>query len=121
MSSERDRRPPTVEQLRDDIDSGRTGDKIAFPDPAAAPLGADDEAAGSPPTSDQIEEARRHERGRAARAASSGRFNGARLRSRQRVDAALHLLAAEIDNEPVPDRLVEQARRLQQALASRCA
>jgi len=38
----------TVEQLRADIDRGRTGDKIAGPDPAAAPLGADEEAAGTP-------------------------------------------------------------------------
>ena len=30
------------------IDSGRTGDKVAFPDPAAAPLGSDEEAAGTP-------------------------------------------------------------------------
>lgn len=36
-----------VEQLRADIDAGRTGDKVAYPDPAAAPLGADDEAANS--------------------------------------------------------------------------
>jgi len=35
-------------QLRADIDSGRTGDKVAFPDPAAAPLGTDEEAAGTP-------------------------------------------------------------------------
>lgn len=35
-----------VEQLRQDIDSGKTGDKVAYPDPAAAPLGSDDEAAG---------------------------------------------------------------------------
>ncbi|MGE0222436.1 MAG: hypothetical protein AB7S57_04180 [Acetobacteraceae bacterium] len=34
-----------VEQLRRAIDSGRTGDKIAMTDPAAAPLGSDDEAA----------------------------------------------------------------------------
>jgi hypothetical protein len=34
-----------VEQLRGQIDSGRTGDKIAVMDPAAAPLGSDDEAA----------------------------------------------------------------------------
>ena len=27
---------------------GRTGDKVAFPDPAAAPLGTDEEAAGTP-------------------------------------------------------------------------
>lgn len=33
-------------QLKDDIDSGRTEDKVAFPDPAAAPLGTDEEAGG---------------------------------------------------------------------------
>jgi len=38
----------TVEQLRSDIDHGRTGDKIEGSDPAAAPLGADEEAAGTP-------------------------------------------------------------------------
>lgn len=37
-------------QLRDDIDSGRTGDKVPYGDPAAAPLGTDDEAAGRPPS-----------------------------------------------------------------------
>lgn len=40
--------PGRVEQLRADIDAGRTGDKVAYPDPAAAPLGADDEAAAQP-------------------------------------------------------------------------
>jgi hypothetical protein len=38
----------TLEQLRKDIDSGRTRDKVTGPDPAAAPLGADEEAAGTP-------------------------------------------------------------------------
>ena len=38
----------TTEQLRDDIDQGRTGDKVRFPDPAVAPLGTDEEAAGTP-------------------------------------------------------------------------
>jgi hypothetical protein len=38
----------TGAQLRNDIDSGRTGDKVAAPDPAAAPLGTDEEAAGTP-------------------------------------------------------------------------
>lgn len=33
-----------VEQIRGAIDSGRTGDKVAVTDPAAAPLGSDDEA-----------------------------------------------------------------------------
>jgi hypothetical protein len=44
-----------AQQLRHAIDSGRTGDKVAFPDPAAAPLGTDDEAAGTPPTPEQVE------------------------------------------------------------------
>ena len=35
-------------QLRDRIDRGGAGDKVAFSDPAAAPLGTDDEAAGTP-------------------------------------------------------------------------
>lgn len=38
----------TVEQLRGDIDSGRTRDKVTGSDPAAAPLGTDEEAAGTP-------------------------------------------------------------------------
>lgn len=41
---------PTIDQLRADIDAGRTGEKVAHPDPAAAPLGTDDEAAGNSPT-----------------------------------------------------------------------
>ena len=36
----------TAAQLRDDIDSGRASDKIGGFDPAAAPLGTDDEAGG---------------------------------------------------------------------------
>lgn len=53
-----------VDQLRSEIDSGRTGDKMAWPDPAAAPLGTDDEAAGSPPTPAQVATAHRQEVGR---------------------------------------------------------
>lgn len=45
--------PPTVDRLRSDIDEGRSGDKVRFPDPAAAPLGSDDEAAGTPVSEDQ--------------------------------------------------------------------
>lgn len=37
------------DRLRADIDAGRTHDKAPFPDPAAAPLGTDDEAAGHAP------------------------------------------------------------------------
>lgn len=42
--------PPTADRLRADIDGGKTGEKVPFPDPAAAPLGTDDEAAGAGPT-----------------------------------------------------------------------
>ena len=41
---------PTADQIRDTIDSGKTGEKLDFPDPAVAPLGTDAEAAGNPPT-----------------------------------------------------------------------
>ncbi len=36
-----------VDQLRHDIDTGRTSDKVNASDPAVAPLGTDDEAAGT--------------------------------------------------------------------------
>ena len=51
----------TLEQLRADIDSGRTGDKVSAPDPAMAPLGTDDEAAGTPPSPAAIALTRRLE------------------------------------------------------------
>jgi hypothetical protein len=38
-----------VDQLRSRIDSRQSGDKMPWPDPAAAPLGIDDEAGGTPP------------------------------------------------------------------------
>jgi len=68
----------TAEQLRDDIDSGRTGDKVCAPDPTVAPLGTDDEAAGYPPSPEAIALARKLEnrrlpdqvRGRGAAAAA---------------------------------------------------
>lgn len=41
---------PTSDQLRDNIDKGRTGEKVSMPDPAAAPLGTDAEASGAAPT-----------------------------------------------------------------------
>ena len=40
-----------AEQLRQRIDSGLTGDKVAVSDPATSPLGTDDEAAGGRPQS----------------------------------------------------------------------
>ncbi len=41
-------RTGSVEALRAAIDAGDTGEKVAHADPAAAPLGADAEAAGTP-------------------------------------------------------------------------
>lgn len=55
------RQETTSDRLRSDIDRGRAGDKVSFPDPAAAPLGVDDEAAGAPPTARQIDAAHRIE------------------------------------------------------------
>jgi hypothetical protein len=39
---------PYADKLRHAIDTGRTRSKISYPDPAAAPLGTDEEAAGTP-------------------------------------------------------------------------
>ena len=50
-----------VSRLRADIDRGRTGDKTPGHDPAAAPLGTDDEAAGTPVPSDVAEQVRARE------------------------------------------------------------
>jgi hypothetical protein len=49
---------PTTDQLRADIDSGRTGSKISKGDPAASPLGTDDEAAGTPASGSEVATAR---------------------------------------------------------------
>jgi hypothetical protein len=56
----------TAEQLRDDIDSGRTGDKVRGSDPAMAPLGTDAEAAGTPLSGADLAQARRQEGSRGA-------------------------------------------------------
>ena len=52
----------TTEQLRHDIDQGLTGDKVRAPDPAAAPLGTDEEAAGTPIDPRLLAVVRRRER-----------------------------------------------------------
>src|SRR3982751_4556599 len=58
-------------QLRAAIDSGRTGDKAAVGDPAAAPLGTDDEAAGTPPGPWSVAQAHEAEQSPSARKASA--------------------------------------------------
>jgi hypothetical protein len=51
----------TTEQLRIAIDRGYGGDKVDAADPAAAPLGTDDEAGGTPNTPAQVGLAAEHE------------------------------------------------------------
>lgn len=50
-----------VSHLKNDINSGRTGDKVPAFDPAAAPLGTDEEAAGTPVPRAAVEMARASE------------------------------------------------------------
>lgn len=59
--AEEPRRGATAAQLKDDIDSGRTGDKLAGFDPGASPLGTDDEAGGAPHDPQLIAETRAQE------------------------------------------------------------
>lgn len=61
---DRDDDAPNADMLRDDIDRGKTGDKVNVSDPAAAPLGTDAEAGGNPPTREQLKRARRQEKSR---------------------------------------------------------
>ncbi|VVB48735.1 hypothetical protein RHAL1_03470 [Beijerinckiaceae bacterium RH AL1] len=53
-------KPSTMDQLRKLIgsDGASKSEQDRAPAPAASPLGTDDEAAGSPPTSERIEMAR---------------------------------------------------------------
>jgi hypothetical protein len=44
-----------ADELRHALDRGLGGDKVNFTDPAAAPLGTDDEAAGTTPTPEQVD------------------------------------------------------------------
>lgn len=64
--------PGNPDALRGDIDAGRTGDKVAGFDPAAAPLGTDSEAAGTPPTRGEVLQARSAERQRPDSAEKNG-------------------------------------------------
>lgn len=76
--TDRPRHSPNVSQLRDDIDSGRTGDKIAASDPAAAPLGTDDEAGGTPPDPQRVAAAQAQERAQGEAAEKPDALQGGR-------------------------------------------
>lgn len=64
-------------KLRDDIDRGATGEKAAFSDPAAVPLGTDAEAGGTPTDPAAMADAREAER--AARDSSEPKKTPAEL------------------------------------------
>ena len=55
-----------TERARDRIDSGRTGDKVPFPDPATAPMHTGAEAAGQPTPKEAAEADVRHQEAIAA-------------------------------------------------------
>ncbi|MEQ8292705.1 MAG: hypothetical protein RIA08_10905 [Roseovarius sp.] len=70
-------------RLRDHIDRGGAADKAAASDPAAAPLGTDAEAAGTPPTREEVAVAEKAEAHRAPPAdhkRGPAELQGARLR-----------------------------------------
>ncbi len=50
--------PDSATRLRADLDAGRGRDKVAYPDPAAAPMETDSEAGGTPITPEQVRMAR---------------------------------------------------------------
>jgi hypothetical protein len=72
----------TADALRHSLDRGRGGDKTDFADPAAAPLGTDDEASGHPPGREQLrmaaaaELAARPDEGQRDRRTPGERLNG---------------------------------------------
>lgn len=61
--SDQETRRPHADSLRIAIDKGLAGDKVAFPDPAAVPLGADDEAGGAAPSAENVRTAMQAEIG----------------------------------------------------------
>jgi hypothetical protein len=60
--SDRTGQGATVAQIKHDIDTGRTGDKAGGFDPAASPLGTDEEAGGAPHDPALIAKTRTQER-----------------------------------------------------------
>jgi hypothetical protein len=66
---------PTIERLNHDVDRGRGGNKVNVIDPAAAPLGSDEEAAGTPLAAEAV--AKAHEEEIVSAPARSERDGGA--------------------------------------------
>lgn len=85
---------PTTDKLRADIDRGRTGDKVPASDPAAAPLGTDEEAAGTPIPPQAIAHAHAQETATSARMPAGQSAHPAPDRSRSRSRTALIVVVA---------------------------
>jgi hypothetical protein len=83
-----------VSRLKNDINSGRTGDKVPAFDPAAAPLGTDEEAAGTPVPSEAVAMARANENRPEGRkwARQNGAIAGPEPRAGRRYGAGTWLL-----------------------------
>jgi hypothetical protein len=73
--------PENVEQLRDRIDSGGARDKVHAKDPAAAPLGADEEAAGTPVPRAVVQAEALHQNAAAATVPPPGGSDAGRIAS----------------------------------------
>ena len=72
--------PPTTQQLKADINSGKTGDKVVEGfDLGLSTLGTDDEAAGSPNTPEQVALARALEKRDAPKPPAEQSANVSRL------------------------------------------
>ena len=65
----------TAAPLKEDVDRGKAGTKVAAEDAPATPLGTDDEAAGAPPSWLSVDAARREEVGKAPRAAKKRQYD----------------------------------------------
>lgn len=109
------RRRSNFARPRAGIDRGKTGDKTAAPDPAAAPLGTDDEAGGPPSDPEQIAQA--EETSDATRAAADRRQKMAKQQQQddrgpgsQKVE-----LEKRLDNNAEMERKTDQPQTLESA------
>lgn len=86
-----------ADQLRGSIDRGHTRDKVDHPDPAAAPLGTDDEAAGAAPSPARVRQAAETEIAvDAARGGSEPAAGDAKPAAPMGMWASLAILAAAV-------------------------
>jgi hypothetical protein len=92
---------PTADQVRKQIDRGQAADKVAGVDPAAAPLGTDDEAGGNPPTPEQREMEARARRREAPRRPTAGGDATKSMRDAETPDSQTRSGAPPIDVDSV--------------------